>query len=81
MLAHRISFVFYTQALLLAYQIELWFRIFACRLIKRSSFMNKLDLQKKLFQFIDYFNATIPNRLSGLIEGNHLFLTVGLFQD
>ncbi|WP_211093689.1 transposase [Cohnella fermenti] len=63
--SHRIRFVFTPKHCSWLNQIEIWFSILVRRLLKRSSFTRTLDLQKQVFQFIDYFNATMAKPSNG----------------
>jgi transposase len=56
--AHKIVFVYTPKHCSWLNQIECWFSILTRRLLnKRSSFISVEDLQKKIAQFIDFYNA------------------------
>jgi hypothetical protein len=40
-------------------QIEVWFRILVCKLLRRSRFASVDDLKDRIFRFIRYFNLTM----------------------
>jgi hypothetical protein len=69
---HRIRFVFTPKLCSWLNQIEIWFSILVRRLLKRSSFKNTLDLQKQIFQFIAYFNATMAKPFKSTYKGKAL---------
>ncbi|AHV99486.1 transposase [Paenibacillus sabinae T27] len=53
-------------------QTEVWFSILVHSLLKRISFTSTLNLQKKVFQFIDYFNATTAKPFRWTYKGKAL---------
>jgi hypothetical protein len=40
-------------------QIEIWFSIHVCKLLRHGNFSFKKDLRTKIEKFIAYFNATV----------------------
>ncbi len=70
--SHRIRFVFTPKHCSWLNQIKIWFSILVRRLIKRGNFISTLDLQKKVFQFIDYFNATMAKPFKWTYKGKAL---------
>jgi hypothetical protein len=70
--SHRIRFVFTPKHCSWLNQIEIWFSILVRRLLKRSSFKNTLDLQKQIFRFISYFNATMAKPFKWTYKGKAL---------
>lgn len=70
--SHRIRFVFTPKHCSWLNQIEMWFSILVRRLLKRSSFRHTLDLQKQIFQFISYFNATMAKPFKWTYKGKPL---------
>ena len=57
--AHRIRFHFTPKHASWLNQIEIWFSILARKLLRRASFTSKLDLKRRIEQFIAYFNKTL----------------------
>lgn len=56
--SHQIVFVYTPKHCSWLNQIECWFSILTRRLLnKRSSFVSIIDLEKKLRDFIDYYNS------------------------
>ena len=56
---HRIRFVYTPRHTSWLNQIERWFSILVRRLLKQSSFRSLDELEAKLREFIDYFNAVL----------------------
>jgi len=55
--SHRISFVYTPKHCSWLNQIEIWFSIITRRLLnKRSSFISVVDLEMRIWSFIDYYN-------------------------
>ena len=44
-------------------QIEIWFSILVCKLLKRASFLSKDDLKNRIFDFINYFIKKINHSI------------------
>jgi hypothetical protein len=57
--SHRIRFVYTPKHCSWLNQIEIWFGILCRRLLNRSSFKSKEDMQKRILSFIDYFNENL----------------------
>ena len=53
-------------------QVEIWFSILACRLLKRASFTSVEDLEKRVLAFIEYFNATLAKPFKWTYKGRPL---------
>lgn len=70
--SHRIRFVFTPKHCSWLNQIEIWFSILVRRLLKRGNFKHTLDLQKQIFQFIAYFNATMAKPFKWTYRGKAL---------
>jgi len=70
--SHRIRFLYTPKHCSWLNQIEIWFSILVRRLLKRSNFTSTLDLQRKVFQFIDYFNATMAKPFKWTYKGKAL---------
>lgn len=64
--SHRIRFVYTPKHSSWLNQIELWFGILTRKLLKRSSFSSLEDLQKRILEFIDYFNHTMAKPIQWL---------------
>ena len=56
---HRIRFVFTPRHCSWLNQVECWFSILARRVLRRGSFVSKLDLRNKVLAFIRYFNDVL----------------------
>jgi hypothetical protein len=70
--SHRIRFVYTPKHCSWLNMIELWFSILVRRLLKRGNFTSTLNLQKQIFQFIDYFNATMAKPFKWAYKGKAL---------
>ena len=70
-MSHRIVFVFTPKHSSWLNPIESWFGILVRRLLKRSSFVSKADLQTKLEQFISYFNETMAKPIKWTYAGRY----------
>lgn len=68
-LTHRIRFVYLPKHSSWLNQIEIIFGIINRRVMRRGSFISKLDLIEKLQRFIDYFNATIARPMTWTYTG------------
>lgn len=53
-------------------QIEIWFSILVRKLLKRASFRSKDEMQKKIFEFIDFFNRTMAKPFKWTYRGRPL---------
>jgi len=56
---HGIVFHYTPQHASWRNQIEMWFRILVCKLLKRASFASVEERQAKVLAFIAYCNATM----------------------
>ena len=56
---HMTVFYYALKYALWMNQIELWFGILVCKLLKRGNFSSVEDLQARVLAFIQYFNATM----------------------
>lgn len=70
--AHKIRFVYTPRHTSWLNQIECWFSILARRLLKRSSFRSLDELEAKLREFIDYFNAVLAKPFKWTYTGRPL---------
>lgn len=50
-------------------QIEIWFSILARKLLRTASFKSIADLQQRIMDFIDYFNATMAKPFKWMFRG------------
>jgi transposase len=57
--SHRITFHFTPKHASWLNQIEIWFSILVCKLLRRESFISKADLKDRIERFIAYFNQTM----------------------
>jgi transposase len=53
-------------------QVEIWFSIIVRKLLKRESFVSVEDLQKKILDFIKYFNKTMAKPFKWTYKGRVL---------
>lgn len=70
--SHRIRFVYTPKHCSWLNQVEIWFSILARRVLKRGSFTSLLDLEVRLFAFIDYFNRTMAKPFKWTYAGRPL---------
>lgn len=70
--AHKIRFVYTPRHTSWLNQIECWFSILARRVLKRSSFCSLDELEAKLREFIDYFNAVLAKPFKWTYTGRPL---------
>lgn len=66
---HRIRFVYTPRHASWLNQIEIWFSILARRALKRASFSSLEALEKRLTDFIDYFNAVLAKPFRWVYSG------------
>lgn len=71
---HRIRFMYTPKHCSWMNQVELWFSIFAGRLLKRASFSSTQELEERLLAFIDYFNETLAKPFTWTYTGRPLRL-------
>lgn len=57
--SHRIRFVYTPKHCSWLNQVEAWFSILVRRLLKRTSFSSLEALERRMREFIDYFNAVL----------------------
>ena len=69
---HRIVFHFTPKHCSWLNQIEIWFGILMCKLLKRSNFLSQADLKTRIFEFIDYFNHTMAKPFQWTYKGKVL---------
>ena len=69
---HRIRFVYTPRHASWLNQVEIWFSILARRALKRASFDSLKMLQKRLIDFIDYFNAVLAKPFRWTYAGRPL---------
>lgn len=69
---HRIRFVYTPRHASWLNQIEIWFSILARRALKRASFASLEALERRLFEFIDYFNAVLAKPFRWTYAGKPL---------
>ncbi len=64
--SHRIRFVYTPKHSSWLNQVEIWFSILVRKLVRRSSFQSIEDLEKRILEFIDYFNRTMAKPIQWL---------------
>ena len=64
--SHRIRFVYTPKHSSWLNQIEIWFSILVRKLLRRSSFPSLENLQKRILDFIEYFNQTMSKPIKWL---------------
>jgi transposase len=64
--SHRIRFVYTPKHSSWLNQVEIWFSILVRKLLRRSSFQSIEDLEKRILEFIDYFNRTMAKPIRWL---------------
>ena len=69
---HRIVFHFTPKHASWLNQIEMWFSILARKVIRRGNFTSLDDLQKKITDFIDFFNKTMAKPFRWTYTGKPL---------
>ena len=70
---HRISFVYTPKHCSWLNQIEIWFSIITRRLLnKRSSFISVVDLEMRIWDFIDYYNHYLKKPFTWIYSGKLL---------
>jgi transposase len=63
---HRIRFAYTPKHSSWLNQIEMWFGILARKLLRRASFGSLEDLEKRIVEFINYFNETMSKPIKWL---------------
>lgn len=70
--SHRIVFHYTPCHCSWMNQIEIWFSILMCKLIKRGSFASVKDLESRVLAFIDYYNRTMAKPFKWTYQGKPL---------
>ncbi|MBK1725194.1 transposase, partial [Thiocystis violacea] len=70
--SHRIVFHFTPKHASWLNQIEMWFSILARKVLRRGNFTSIDDLQKRISDFIDFFNRTLAKPFRWTYEGKPL---------
>ena len=70
--SHRIRFVYTPRHASWLNQVEIWFSILSRRALKRASFVSLEALEKRLVDFIDYFNAVLAKPFRWTYAGKPL---------
>lgn len=69
---HRIRFVYTPRHASWLNQVEIWFSILSRRALKRASFSSLEALEKRLTDFIEYFNAVLAKPFRWTYAGKPL---------
>ena len=69
---HRIRFIYTPKHTSWLNQVEIWFSILVRKLLKRASFASLQELQKRILDFIDYFNETMAKPFKWTFTGRPL---------
>ena len=69
---HRIQFVYTPRHSSWLNQVEIWFSILTRRTLKRTSFKSVEDLQQRIRDFIEYFNAVLAKPFNWTYTGKPL---------
>lgn len=70
--SHRIRFVYTPKHTSWLNQIEIWFSILVCRLLKRGTFSSVNELRERILAFINYFNKTMAKPFKWTYAGRPL---------
>ena len=70
--SHKIYFVYTPKHCSWLNQIEIWFSIFAKRVLKNGNFKSKDNLREKIERFIEYFNVTMAKPYKWTYNGKPL---------
>lgn len=70
--SHRIRFLYTPRHASWMNQIEIWFSILSRRALKRASFKSAEELERRLLEFIDYFNRTMAKPFRWTYKGRPL---------
>ncbi len=70
--AHRIVFHFTPKHASWLNQIEIWFSIRACKLLRRGNFKSTAELKEHIEAFIAYFNETMAKPFRWTFTGKPL---------
>jgi transposase len=69
---HRIRFVYTPKHTSWLNQVEIWFSILVRKLLKRATFTSLEELEKRILDFIDYFNRTLAKPFKWTYSGKPL---------
>ncbi len=69
---HRIRFIYTPKHTSWLNQVEIWFSILVRKLLKRASFTSLQELEKRILDFIDYFNKTMAKPFKWTFTGRPL---------
>ena len=69
---HRLRFVYTPRHASWLNQVEIWFSVLSRRALKRASFDSLEALEKRLTDFIDYFNAVLAKPVRWTYAGKPL---------
>ena len=69
---HRLAFFYTPKHCSWLNQIEIWFGILVKKLLKRASFKSVEQLQKKILEFIDFFNDRLAHPFQWTYKGKAL---------
>jgi len=69
---HRIRFVYTPKHTSWLNQVEIWFSILVRKLLKRASFSSLEELEKRILDFIDYFNRILAKPFKWTYSGKPL---------
>jgi len=69
---HRIRFVYTPKHTSWLNQVEIWFSILVRKLLKRASFTSLEELEKRILDFIDYFNRILAKPFKWTYSGKPL---------
>jgi len=70
--SHRIRFVYTPRHASWLNQVEIWFSILARRALRRASFGSLDDLERRVIEFIEYFNAVLAKPFRWTYKGTPL---------
>jgi len=70
--SHKIVFHFTPKHCSWLNQIEIWFSILVRKLLRRANFTSKVQLKKRILEFIDYFNRTMAKPFKWTYQGKAL---------
>ena len=70
--SHRIRFVYTPRHASWLNQVEIWFSVFARRVLKRGNFVSLDDLASQILDFIEYFNSVLAHPYRWTYSGRPL---------
>jgi hypothetical protein len=73
--SHRVRFVYTPRHCSWLNQVEIWFSILARRALKRASFCSLAELERRLRDFIRYFNSVLAKPFKWTYTGRPLAAT------